>query len=87
MESCRLPAGSEQSSLLATASVSAYSTIAASEETAEVLLEADPGFLRDPCRVGIQGAEKILDLLLSLLIARWRGLPWLDCVLHFLLHP
>lgn len=35
------------------------------KDAAKVLLEGDAGFFRDPLWVGIDGPEKILDLLLN----------------------
>jgi hypothetical protein len=54
--------------------------VAIREVAAKVLLEADAGFFRNPSWVGIEGLEKILDLLLDLFIPRW-------LVVHFRLHP
>lgn len=58
------------------------------EEAAKMLLEADAGFLGDAGGIGIEGPQKILDLLtdLDLLTAVYDDLPWLDLVLHFRLH-
>lgn len=47
-------------------------------------MEGDARFFRDPGGVGIEGTEKILDLLVDLLITRWDDFPWLNLVLHFL---
>lgn len=73
------------------------------EDAAQVLLKADAGLFCDAGGVGIDGLEKILDLLLNLPwdmaehTVREDDLPWLDLVLldlvlldlvlHFRLHP
>jgi hypothetical protein len=65
-----------------------------SEQAAKMLVEADAGFLGDASGIGIQGLEKIPDLLLDLLpdyadrpTAWCNDLPWLDLVMHFPIHP
>jgi hypothetical protein len=58
------------------------------EEAAQVLLEADAGLFGYSRGVGIEGLEKILDLLLDLDFPNARGNDhtWLDVALHFRLH-
>jgi hypothetical protein len=67
--------------------------IASREDAGQVLLEAHPGFFRDPGSVGIDSLQKILDFLLNIALndldvrtARWSDLPRLDLMLHFRLH-
>jgi hypothetical protein len=59
-----------------------------------MLVEADAGFLGNAGGIGIQGAEKILNLLPNLRPnegnrpTAWNNdLPWLDRVMHFPLYP
>jgi hypothetical protein len=51
-----------------------------------MLVKADAGFLGHTGGVGIQGPEKIADLLLDLRTAQWRD-RWLDLTVHFRLYP
>jgi hypothetical protein len=59
------------------------------KEAAKVLLKSDTGVLGDAGGIGIEGLEKIPDLLLDqyLLTALRNDLPWLDVVVHFPIHP
>jgi hypothetical protein len=59
------------------------------EQAAKMLVKADPGFLRDAGGIGIQGLEKIPNLLPDLRSDERDGptawcndLPWLDRVVH-----
>jgi hypothetical protein len=52
--------------------VIATGIVTASEDAAQMLLEADLRLFGYASGVGIEGAEKILNLLLDLLIARRR---------------
>ena len=70
-----------------------WASAAGCEDTAKVLVEADAWFLGGPGGVGIDGPEKMPDLLfnlirvnLDLLRARRDGLAWLDLGVHFRLH-
>jgi hypothetical protein len=54
-------------------------------DAAQVLLEGDAGLFGGAGRVGIEGVEKVLDLLMDLRIRR-DDLAWLDLVVHFRLH-
>jgi hypothetical protein len=56
------------------------------EEAAQMLLEVDAGVFGDASGIGIDGQQKLLDLLPDPLIAWWDALPWLDLVLHLQLH-
>ena len=71
------------------------------KDAGNVLLKRDVWFFGGACGIGIEGLEKIVDLLLHLfdmhlfdlpvsdldLPAGWRdGLAWLDLVVHFRLH-
>jgi hypothetical protein len=48
------------------------SIIAVSEDAAQVLLEANLGLFCGARRIGIEGVEKIPNLLPDLLIPQWR---------------
>jgi hypothetical protein len=69
-----------------TKAIAALIVVSRRKETGKVLLEADARFFRDASGIGIQGPEKILDIHLHLLVARWDGFTWLDVVVHFRLH-
>jgi hypothetical protein len=56
------------------------------EKAAKMLLEAHARFLRSAGGVGIQGQQKILDLLTHLDVAWKRSLTRLDVMLHFPIH-
>lgn len=63
-------------------------------QAAKMLVEADAGFLGDAGGIGIQGVEKILNLLPDLRTndgnrpTAWcNDLSWLDRVVHFPLYP
>lgn len=43
-----------------------------SEDAAQVLLEADLGLFCSASGIGIEGAEKVFNLLPNLLIPQWR---------------
>ena len=64
------------------------------EQAAKMLVKADAGFLGDAGGIGIQGLEKILNLLPDLRPdegnrpTTWcNDLPWLDRVVHFPHYP
>jgi hypothetical protein len=56
------------------------------EKAAKVLLKAHARFLHSARRIGIQGQQKILDLLTHLDVAWKRFLTRLDVMLHFTTH-
>jgi hypothetical protein len=65
-----------------------------SGQAAKMLVKTDAGFLGDAGGIGIQGVEKILNLLPDLRpdegnrpTAWWNDLPWLDRVVHFPHYP
>jgi hypothetical protein len=59
------------------------------EDAAKVLVKGDAGVPSGAGRIGIDGLEKVLDLLpnVYLLAAPCDALPWLDRVVHFTPHP
>jgi hypothetical protein len=64
------------------------------EQAAKMLVKADPGFLGNAGGIGIQGLEKILNLLPDLRSDERGGptawcndFPWLDRVVHLPLYP
>jgi hypothetical protein len=48
-----------------------------------VLVKSEARFFGDAGRIGVDGAEKFLDFLCYLLLARLTALTWLDVMLHF----
>jgi len=73
--------------------VASWASAAGCEDTAKVLVEADAWFLGGAGGVGIDGPEKIPDLLLNLILlnldlltARRDSLAWIDLGVHFRLH-
>ncbi len=51
-----------------------------------MLVKSKARFLGDAGRIGVDSAEKLLDFLCNLFLARRGTLTWLDVMLHFRLH-